>query len=236
MKPKHVLTWQAVNIWAARQVNKGCMDPNTSLLLRLVCVCAEHYRLKPEVGARPLYTLMKTMGNFSTFQRLMDFLHLRYKMSQVESRGGSKFKWTQVSVVWILSTVKGWSHWDVSPAKSLFSSGIAHQALLSCCTTHQCHFWSKQLIRSSRSWALLLTTYFLFCCWGNSGGNNRIMANMDKKWILAVFSKEMLSNVRCLHYYNSHPKPPLFIDFLFVVIKTQSNSKSLTVAWIHFSH
>ncbi len=53
-------------------------------------------------------------------------------------------------------------------------------------TARQCHFWPKQPIKSGRRRALVLTTSFLFYCQGNSGENSRIMANTDKRLLLAV--------------------------------------------------
>ncbi len=43
--------------------------------------------------------------------------------------------------------------------------------------SHQCHFWMKQGIKSSKKRALILTMFFLFRCRANSGQNSRIMAN-----------------------------------------------------------
>ncbi len=70
-------------------------------------------------------------------------------------------------------------------------------------TAHQCHFWLKQPIKSSRRSDLLHTMSFL-CCQGNSGGNNRIMANTNDNFKKAVvsyrytFKANLEHLVRCL--------------------------------------
>ncbi len=53
-------------------------------------------------------------------------------------------------------------------------------------------FLQIQPIKSGRRRALLLIISFLFCCQGNGTRNNRIMVETDEKFILVVFSYNVL--------------------------------------------
>ncbi len=129
------------------------------------------------------------------------------------------------------AALRGRSHWEASLKKASSAKPLFFSLLLPCGTffqqflgahkslnnfyffqlkarsrtARQCHFRPRQPITLNRSWVLLLTTSFLFCCWGSSG-KNKIMATLYEKLMLAAFfrcnSKVFLERPRLVQCFS----------------------------------